>query len=117
MLVRVITTAGLCLDGPDLLQDSIVGDLGQISTLDFSTNTDKLLSDSILAGSIQHLLLHLGRIRSPKQLENTKVLSKAVPDKEKNLVALTFSSNLFILEIIDSIATVVLWEISDELVV
>lgn len=53
------------LNGLDFLQDSLVGDFGHVSALDLSADTDQLLSDGILAGSIQHLLLDLGRIWCP----------------------------------------------------
>ena len=85
----------------DTLKDGIPVDLINISGLDLSSNTDQFLADGILGGSVQHLSLDLGGIRSP--------------DDEQDLVTGTLSAVK--LEVVDGIAAIVGGELSNEVVV
>lgn len=49
----------------DLAQDRLMSNLRQISSLNLSVDTNELLSNSIPAGSVDHLGLDLGIIRGP----------------------------------------------------
>jgi len=74
---------------------------GQIGGLDFHSDTDELLSDSVLGGSVEHLGFDFGAVRSPH-------------DKE-DLVSLTTIGVVF--EVVDRISAIVGGESFDEVVV
>lgn len=87
----------------NLLKDSLIRDLGEVSTLDISRNTVKRSSQGVLRRGINHLRLNWGCIWGPS--------------KKNNLGSLTFTGLEFILKVIDSVKGIVLWELTEELVV
>lgn len=67
----------------DALEDDIVVDLIDIGGLDLNSDTDELLADGILGGSVEHLGLDLGAVGSPDDKEDlvTSTLSLVVVGK------------------------------------
>jgi len=57
----------------DLVEDSLVRDLAEVSALDLSTETDELLAEVVLRGGVDHLLLKLGGIRAPAKGNEQKI--------------------------------------------
>lgn len=62
------------LDASKTLQDCVVRGLALIGCLDLGVHADELLADGILAAGVEHLLLHLGRIRRPTYMQTTPQL-------------------------------------------
>jgi hypothetical protein len=89
------------LHSHDFLEDSLTIDLSEVSGLDLNTNSDKLLSDGILGGSVEHLGLDLGGIGSPHD--------------EKDFVTLTTVG--FIRKVEDGISAVTSGERFDEILI
>lgn len=77
----------------DLLEDSLVGNLVKVSTLDLGANTHKLPAESILAGSVNHLGLDLGVVRGPNGFKQNV---KGALAKRASTPVMTWQFGLFL---------------------
>lgn len=87
----------------DSFQNRLISNLREISTLDISRNTVQGSSQSILRRSVHHLGSDWGSVRRPSEKDN--------------LGSLTLTSTNLVLEIVDSILTLVLWQLLQESVI
>lgn len=85
----------------ELVIDSLLGDLREVSGLELSADADKGSLHGLLGGGVEHLGLDLGGLGSPED--------------EDELVALTGVVKGEVV-VVDGIAAVVLGEVSDEVV-
>lgn len=97
------TEAGHLVVLGNLLEDSVVRHLREVGTLDLGSNTVKSSSESILGRGVHHLSSDWSGVWDPGE--------------EDKLGSLTLTTGELVLEVVDSVESVVLWELTEEVVV